>query len=311
MKVKIDFTKLLCEEYHHFWIDEELEMVNWFFSTGLEGGYEEKRGWHRSGINQLLYGYSANNENYHSVPFPIGDSNGYLRNFITSIFVRAIVSPRSWDGKGKIAEWRTKNKIGMGKYRFFNFPDITQNDARRLLWKIANYKNKEMKKKYAHPDYPNRTQPKIIDIKFSTYGEGYFVEIMFSFWQFNYEAGWRETIAVQRKGEYIGDFLARAEKKLKVITVNTNSSKRLAFEMTNNFQTYSQKGCFNCGWQKRDKKQHYCDLMKCYRGIKDCIIYHIQNHCCDEWVYYDMTKTQTEVPPLSDRASAALGVSKK
>ena len=309
MKTKIDFTKLLCEEYHHFRLEEELEMVNWFFSTGLEGNYEEQRGWNRSGINQLLYGYSGNNEDHHSVPFPIEGPNGYLRNFITSLFVRAIISPRSWDGKGKIAEWRTKNKIGMGKYRFFNFPDTTKNDARKLLWKIADYKNKEMKKKIAHPDYPNRTKPKIIDIKFSTYGEGYFVEIMFSFWEFNYEPGWRETIATQKKGEYIGDFLARAERKLKKITVNTNATKRLAFETENHFQTYTQRGCFNCIWLGHDKK-YYCDLMKCHRGVKNSTIDAPCNHICDEWEYHDMKKTQTVVP-LSDRASAALGVSKK
>jgi hypothetical protein len=305
MKEKIDFTKLLCGEYH---LEESLEMVNWFFSTGLEGNYEEQRGWHRCGINQLLYGYSANNENNHGEPFPI-ESPSRLRSFVTSIFVRAIVSPRSWDGKGKIAEWRTKNRIGMGKYRIFNFPDGSKNDAISLLWKIADYKNRKIKEKFAHPDYPNRTRPRIIDVTFSTCGKGYYVNIEFSFWEFNYEPGWTVEIATQKKGEYLGDFLARAERKLKAMTVNTKATNRLAFETENNFQTYSLRGCFNCAWRKHDKK-NYCDLMKCHRGVKNCTIDNPKNHYCDEWEYYDMEKTQTCIP-LSDRASAAPGVKKE
>jgi len=312
MKIKIDFTKLLWN-YHCYSLDVHLEMINWFFATGLEGDYEKQRGWNRSGINQLLYGYSANNENYHAVPFPI-DWSKRLREFMTSIFVRAIVSPASCGGGEKeIAEWREKNKIGLGKYRFFEFPVRQSHEANPgrcdtsyYLHMVAEYEGKELKKEYAHPDYLNRTCPKIIGVTFSTCGKGYFVEIMFSFWEFNYEPGWSETIATQRKGEHIGDFLARAYKKLKAITVNTEATKRLKFETENNFQTYTKKGCYNCTWIERNKNLE-CGLMKRHRGVKNCSIDAPSNHICDEWQYHDKRKPQTSVP-LSDRASAARGI---
>jgi len=286
MKIKIDFTKLLCETFCHFNLDIELEMINWFLATSLKGDYEEQKGWNRSGINQLLYGYSANNESHKAKPFPI--ENGNLRDFITSIFVRAIVSPVSWDGKGRIEKWRKDNKIGLGKYRFLDFPEKSGNDPRRLLWDISAYKNKELKKEFAHPEYPNRTKPKIIDVKFSTYGEGYYVLIEFSFWEFNYEPGWTEEIAWQEPNEYIGDFLARAKEKLKTITVNSEATERLAFETKHNFQTYSEKGCFNCIWKREELPGCYCGKMAFYKKTDSCFIDDPKNHCCDEWDFsYD------------------------
>jgi len=306
MKTKVDFTKLLYEWYSHFDIEICLEMINWFLATGLEGDYEVQSGWHRSGINQLIYGYSANNHD-HAEPFPINSCQGF-NDFMTAIFVRAIVAPISWDGKGKIEEWRNKNKIGMGKYRFFDFPVSKRKetnpgrcDTQYYLWRVAECEGKELKKRYFHPDYPNRTKPKIIKVTFSTIGKGYFVDIDFSFYEFNYEPGWTREIARQYKGEHIGDFLARAYKILKSITVNTEATERLVFETKNNFQTFSDKCCANCLWLNYWKKEehgnlqsnenaeeYYCDQMRFYnrkRRDKGCMIDDPNNHCCDQWTF--------------------------
>jgi hypothetical protein len=307
MRVKIDFTKLLYEWYYHFDIEICLEMINWFFATGLEGDYEVKSGWHKSGINQLLYGYSACNHDVAN-PFPI---NSGLREFITAIFVRAIVSPTSWDGKGKIAEWRKNNNIELGKYRFFDFPvskrkekNPCRNDTRYYLHRVADYEGKELKKKYFHPDYPNRTKPRIIKVTFSTYGKGYFVDIDFSFWEFNYEPGWTEEIAKQKPGEHIGDFLARAERKLKMITVNTEATERLAFETKHNFKTFSEKGCFNCILLRHDDKENYCGMMAFYKRTKSCAIDVPNNHYCDHWrfQYEDDSNPQNYITWGEDKA---------
>ena len=281
-KIKIDFRKLLCEEYYHFNIDIGLEMVNWFLAKGLEGDYEVQYGWNRSGINQLLYGYSANNENEYAPPFPIIK----IRDFLTSIFVRAVVSSSSWDGKGKIAEWRKNNKIGIDKWRYFYFPEKTSNCPRSALWRIADYEGKELKKNvFWFSEYPSRTRPKIIGLTFSTYGKGYFVEIMFSFWEFNYELGWKETIAYQKPGEYIGDFLVRAEKILKRLTINTDATKRLAFETKYNFITFSKKNCSNCNRLEKTGNKYYCSCMEFHEGRRVCEIDNPNDHLCDEWGY--------------------------
>jgi hypothetical protein len=216
MKVKVDFTKLLTEQYWWFREDICLEMVNWFLKTGLEGDYEVQSGWYRSGINQLLYHYSMNNENYHAVPFPI---DGGLRDFITGIFVRAIVSPASWDdfpgARKKIIEWRTKNKIELGRYRVFDFPHPSLPSIGICISYLSDYKGKLLKKEYAHPDFPERLRPFIAGVIFSTYGDGYFVEVEFKFDMDGYEySSWKMDREKQEQGEYIGDFLKRSLRKL-------------------------------------------------------------------------------------------------
>jgi hypothetical protein len=98
MKIKVDFKKLVWGDYYPFRLNLELEMINWLFKTGLEGGgYQEQPGWSRSGVNQLLYGYSGNDEIGHTEPFPIHNSD-YLRCFINAVFTRAFLAPYSYNG---------------------------------------------------------------------------------------------------------------------------------------------------------------------------------------------------------------------
>jgi hypothetical protein len=116
VKIKVDFKKLVWGYYHSGTVSlaMELEMINWFFKTGLENdNYQESHGWYRSGINQLLYGYSGNNEPNHCEPFPIHNAN-YLTSFMQSIFVRAVLTPYSHDGfPKKIAQWRIVKERGL------------------------------------------------------------------------------------------------------------------------------------------------------------------------------------------------------
>jgi hypothetical protein len=296
MKIKVDFKKLVWGRYHSFNLDIELEMINWLFKTGLDGdGFQEQHGWYRSGINQLLYGYSGNDEVHHTEPFPIHDYN-YLKVYTTSIFVRAFIAPYSHAGfPAKINQWREKNKISINNYRFFNFPDPPPRDPYNfhdfelssLIWRINEYKGKELKKEFAHPEYPNRTHPKIIAVEFSTYGAGYYVSISFSFWEFNYEPGWNELITEQQEGEYIGVFLKRTENRLKEIAIDTETDDRARFESENNFLDFAHRSCFSCTWLEKPPE---CGLME-HRGIKNFAIDSPENHLCDEWRLRDYINT--------------------
>jgi hypothetical protein len=289
MKEKVDFKKLVRGDYYHFGLDLELEMINWLFKTGLEGkGYQERRGWYRSGVNQLLYGYSGNDEIYRYVPFPIYNA-GYLRCFMNAIFTRAFLAPHSSPGFTKqIALWRERNKINIEKYRFFNLPEPSPNYPNDFLWKISAYRGKELKKRFFHPDFPNRTRPRIIAVTFSTCGEGYFVKIEFSFWEYGYKSGWTYNVASQNEGEYIGDFLKRVDARLKFYTAGAETDERTRFEKENNFIRFSERGCFNCIWYNH-RSPHTCGCME-IRGIKNCSITNPKNHLCDEWEYnYSLT----------------------
>ena len=151
MKIKVDFNKLVWGYYRLFHLDIELAMINWLFKTGLQGdGYQERHGWYRSGINQLLYGYSGNDELYHTESFPIHDTD-VLDGFIRSIFVRAFLAPYSSDGfRSKIDLWREKNKIDITKYRYLDFPQRSSNNTREFLLKISEYQGSELKRHLFH-----------------------------------------------------------------------------------------------------------------------------------------------------------------
>jgi hypothetical protein len=148
-----------------------------------------------------------------------------------------------------------------------------------LLWFIADFKGRELKKEYAHPKYPKRTIPRIISIKFSTYGHGYFVSAEMSFWEFNYEPGWTINIAEQGKGEYIGDFLKRALDNLKEITVEQDD--RQMFEDGKHFIDFHKRGCFNCEWHEKENCG-ICGLMD-FHKIKNPKISLQGMALCDEW----------------------------
>jgi hypothetical protein len=280
MKCKIDFKKLLCGNYWHFTPEIDLEMINWFFKTGLQGQYETTPDkWRRAGINQLLYGYSGNNEHSHAEPFPIESYSG-LRSFTRSILINAIITPTSWDGNaGKIAEWRKNNRIGLDKYRMLAFPDPTMNEPMKLLWSIANFKGRELKKEFAHPDFPKRTIPRIIKLFFSTCGDGYFLNGEMSFYEFNYDPGWSFGIASQKEGEYIGDFCARALQELQRITVERDDWR--LFEEEKHFIDFTKRGCFNCEWHS-EEKFGICGLMY-FHEIKHPAIDKQGRGFCDEW----------------------------
>jgi hypothetical protein len=282
MKVKVDFKKLVWGHYYPFNFFLELEMINWLFKTGLEGGgYQEQDGRYRSGINQLLYGYSSNDEIYHYSPFPIHSAD-YLHCFITAIFARAFLAPISWGGSGKIALWRKRNKIDIEKYKFFNLPKPSPNDPMDIIREISRYKGKELKRSLFHPEFTGRSHPRIIGITFSTYGERYFVSIAFSFWEFNYEPGWKYSVAKQNDGEHIGDFLRRAEKELGRITINTNICERLQFNEKNHFVDFRDKNCGNCAWLNDEDEAPICRLME-FHGIKKNTLENKYNHLCDKW----------------------------
>jgi hypothetical protein len=288
MKIKVDFKKLVWGAYYPFNFGLELEMINWLFKTGLEGGgYQEQHGWFRSGINQLLYGYSFNDEIHHYSPFPI-HNNDYLHCFINAIFTRAFLAPYSLNGfPNKIALWREKNKIDIGKYRFFTLPEPSPNNPNGIIWEISNYHGKELKRHLFHQEFTGRSHPRIISITFSTYGEKYFVSIEFSFWEFNYEPGWTYSVAIQEDGEYIGDFLRRAERELDRITINTDICKRLQFNQKNHFVNFHDKNCSNCTWlNEENKKVPICHLME-FDNIKKNVIENKYNHLCDKWSVKD------------------------
>jgi hypothetical protein len=294
MRRKIVFKSLINNPFAwNFAPEIILEVINWFFKTGLEGeDYTSRAGWYESGVNQLLYGYSANNMQYHAVPFPIQPRGESLKSFVSAIITRALLHECSWGGGSKkIQEWREKNKIDINGYRFLTFPDMPptvsiapiyrQHDIFKLLSNLADYEGKELKKEYAHPEFKNRTHPKIIFLTFSTYGKGYFVKIDFSFWEFNYEPGWGLEIARQEPGEYIGAFLSRAIEKLKEMTVETKFTQREEFEAKNHYWTFPDpdKNCRCCTWFENPP---ICGLME-FRHIKDNMIDDPEHHFCDEW----------------------------
>lgn len=220
MKRKIVFQKLIDGHYD---LSTQLQVFDWMLKTGQP--YNEYIGrWSRVGVDQCLYGYSANNYTSMTNLLPNIGQNLMLG------FVRAIVKTPNI----VIEKWRKKEGIFLDKFRMLDIDEEYPKDQEiinrqhgnhwLLFWQIYSLKNaigKELKKEFFHPDYPNRTAPKFLSHSLSTYGNGYILTYTFSFLECNnYEPGWDYKM-YQEKGESIDLFINRAHSHLKTLFLET------------------------------------------------------------------------------------------
>ena len=214
-KKRIDFQKLIDGRYP---FNIELEVINWMLKTGLT--HEFRYGWHRYGVDQHLFGYSANNHKS-CTPFLL-DSN--LRIFVENLLFRGVVKNAYLNEA--IQEWRKQENISLNTYRMLSFPEehpkLESHKTWNLYWEIINlkeYVGKYLKKELFHSEYRERINPKIIGISFSTCGYGYSVKYTYSFENYNYEPGWDECIS-QKEGESIDVFIHRVYKEIENALIN-------------------------------------------------------------------------------------------
>lgn len=198
--VKIDFSKLIGCEYP---IEIKMEVLNWMLKTGK--GYDHKYGWSRDGINKSLLAYCANNRD---VPARLPNYND-LNMFFDAVFARAVFSPAN----KPLNEWREKENIKPYKYRMLKFNNKMPEYPIILIRNIYELKGKIIKKEYHHPDYPDRTEPKIIRISIFTIGNGWEVGYEFSFKEFNYDPWWYKNFR-QSENESVCEFLDRIYREL-------------------------------------------------------------------------------------------------
>ncbi len=204
IKRRIDFQKLIDGAYP---LDVELEVFNWMLATGKK--YDGPRaGYGHSGMDQIVYGYSANTHNSYT---DLG------KDFETTLqlgFVNAIVKTPI----PSVLDWRNTERVGLGKFRILSFPD--ERPFSRWNWNlyreikgIYEYKGRLLRKEHFHPEYPERTEPKILEMQFSTAGSGYRITLEFSFKNFDYEPGWEKSFS-QREGEGIDMFIYRFHREM-------------------------------------------------------------------------------------------------
>ncbi len=213
-KHRIYFKKLIDGDYP---LDVELEVFNWILKTGKpHRQYTSK--WYEDGLDKCMFGYSANDHDSNT-PFATGEN---LFKQIQCAFENAIVrTPNK-----PVKEWRTKERIGLDTYRILEFatgfPHLDRFEHWYLHWGIDNlqkFKGHMLKKEYFHPDYEDRLDPKILDIKLSCNGyEGYNITFRFSFSKFDYEPGWGHGFS-QKKGESINNFVYRVCKEINALLV--------------------------------------------------------------------------------------------
>lgn len=215
MKRKIVFQKLIDGHYD---LSTQLQVFNWMLRSGQP--YNEYIGrWSRVGVDQCLYGYSANNYSSMTNLLPSIEQNLMLG------FVRAIVRTPNI----VVEKWRKKEGIGLGKFRMLDisedYPKQGEINGRSdghwwlsgQIYSLKDALGKELKKEFFHPDYPNRTAPKFLSHSLSTCGNGYVLSYTFSFLECNnYDPGWDYNM-YQKKDESIDLFINRAHSHLKTL----------------------------------------------------------------------------------------------
>lgn len=213
---KIDFSKLIGNKYS---LETKMNVLDWMLKTGR--GIEYRYGWNVEGINKALFAYSANNHNHISSLPSINELDLYF----DAIFGRAIFATAN----NSLKEWRKKESIFPRKYRMLKFNDGIQKykelGITHLISDIQNFKGKLLKKELHHPDYKERTKPKILNISIYTIGNGWVVKYLFSFKEFNYEPGWTKKF-YQNKDESVLQFIERSYDELCCCSQRTNILKR-------------------------------------------------------------------------------------
>ena len=213
-KIKIAFKKIVSR-YTSF--NTKLNVINWMLKTGQP--FQKQRSWDRHGVDQLIFNYSANNYRSHT-RFPLNEN---LRNFVDCLLFRGIIE----EFDEIIDKWRAQERIDTNSYRMLSFPEESPPDHRwNLYWSIIelnDYINKPLKGELYSSDIKERVNPKIIDMSFSTAGDGYRVEYTYSFEGYNYEPGWRESFW-QQEGESIDMFVHRVHQGFSKI-INKNENK--------------------------------------------------------------------------------------
>lgn len=207
---KINFSKLIGCYYP---LDVKMEVLNWMLKTGK--GLDHSYGWHRDGINKSLFSYSANNHDC-IVPLP-----KETELFFDAIFARALLLKEN----EPLKKWRSNESIYLGKYRMLKFNmELPNADGVPpfLPWLINDIRKlngKFLKKEFHHPEYKNRTDPKIIDILIYTVGNGWIVQYGFSFKEMDYESGWRNGFT-QQSTESVWSFLYRSYNELSQLIIS-------------------------------------------------------------------------------------------
>lgn len=214
--IRISFKKLLDGEYSHA---VELEVLNWMLKTGQKYNERVAR-WSVDGVSKQIFGYSANSHNDVSFPFPIkcdpriGNASfscSPFDMFLHTCFYNAIMKPAS----SPVLKWRNDERIGVCRSRVLNIDDgymYVKHDSyggvKSTIQDFRHLIGEPLKKEYFQANYKDRTEPKIINVVFTTNGYGYMLILGYSFKEYKYEAGWDHVIS-QISGEGIVAFLNR------------------------------------------------------------------------------------------------------
>ena len=168
-KRKIKFTDLVQEYYG---ISVSLQVLAWILKHSK--GYTEQSGWYRYGFDKLIYGYSAND---HKSLTQIKDRE-HVELMLYRAFFSTYASP-------KVLQFRQEN--GIERYdtaKFFSLDlenPLLSFGNKPLFYILDTLSGKELKKEFAHPDFPDRTKPVITSAKFTISASGYHVFYHFTF----------------------------------------------------------------------------------------------------------------------------------
>lgn len=245
-RLTIDFQKIIDGEYL---TEDLLTIYQWIIRLGRD--CDKQVGWYRYGLHQSFHGYSHNNEA--RTASPLGSD---WKNVIYNGFVRILCRTKH---HSSVQQFLTDNRIKVGKKRIYKFMvDEQQTLYNKIRYTTASsiinyitsaYKGLELKKALFQPDFPDRLHPRIIDnVQFGTNGLHWYAWFTYSFNCFNYEPGWKYTIA-QNENENILSFFNRAATEIDNLLVPANNCDNCPMWTGMNKGDYLRHGLRGTCWK--------------------------------------------------------------
>jgi len=208
-----------------------LEILNWMLATGMS--YEKQSNWDRYGVDKLMFDYSHNNTDSHTNLLDIICDNTEMIKFY---FINAVIKKPPIQ---LLEQWRTDYNIFLGKYKLIPIEtqipgkvdiNITKNIGGRVgvVWflrqglsSLREFIGSDTDKELSgwQTDFPERVNEYIKNIKFSTAGYGYHIDIHYSYKMVGYEHNeWIKEFN-QNQDESIDMFVYRVLVLLDKITI--------------------------------------------------------------------------------------------
>lgn len=252
-KIRIDWQKIINES----WNEDIFHVYHWLMQISKD--CYKQSGWNRPGFHQTFHGYSGNNE-----PNEIFHLGTNFKQILYNGFVNILCKTNH---PTFISDFLKKENIVLGKIRIITIDEdeIESNYYNQICHPISyqftkinhiinDYSGLELKKENFHPNYTERTIPRILNnIYFGSNGKSFIIKFIFSFKELNYEPGWEYSI-IKNNTESFSSFFDRSIQEIDNLLVDSNDCNNCPLWIK-----YDRGDYLRHGYRGNCRKYHKCE----------------------------------------------------